>query len=275
MTSPSDVHDYLARTYPARRIGWARHARWDRARVPLEHIQMARRIGGARDPARVAAIEESLQAGERPDPVVLVRRYEDEPYRVADGFHRLLALRHLGRATADAHVGHVEEMPDLEAMHAGKLNKASALAMGWEEGSPEPGDRLLTLVKQVGEEADHYTLGVAYPADFVDAHGNFADPRDLELAAWHFMAVHRTIDIQHTSGTEGHGTVVESYIYRGPDWKVTLPGGKTFVVKPGDWLLGVIWDDAAWPMIQRRLIRGWSVYGRYSPEKAAAPAPRD
>ncbi|GMA49331.1 hypothetical protein GCM10025857_06880 [Alicyclobacillus contaminans] len=115
-------------------------------------------------------------------------------------------------------------------------------------------------------EEQHYTLGVAYPADKVDAHGEFTTAEELERTAWHWMAQHRRIGIQHQDGTEGHGIPVESYIYRGPDWKV---GDQ--VVKAGDWLLGVVWDDAAWLLIKRGILTGYSIQGDAFRKKVAAP----
>jgi len=105
-------------------------------------------------------------------------------------------------------------------------------------------------------EEQHYTLGIAYPANKVDAHGEFTTPEELEKTAWTWLAKHRKIGIQHQDGTEGHGIPVESYIYRGPDWEVN---GQ--VVKAGDWLLGVVWDDAAWQLIKRGVLTGYSIQG--------------
>lgn len=91
-----------------------------------------------------------------------------------------------------------------------------------------------------------YTLGIAYPALRVDAHGDFATHEDLERAAWEYSIHHRTIGVRHKNGTEGAGVVVESYIYRGPIWEMKDASGKTQTVHPGDWMLGVIWSDGIW-----------------------------
>lgn len=110
------------------------------------------------------------------------------------------------------------------------------------------------------EHEQRYTLGVAYPADQVDAHGDYTTPEELERAAWEFMRRvqkgRATIGLMHRSGTDGAGTVVESYIYRGPDWHV---GDQ--IVKSGDWLLGVIWDEQAWQLIKAGNISGYSIQG--------------
>jgi hypothetical protein len=51
--------------------------------------------------------------------------------------------------------------------------------------------------------------------------------------------------------------VVESYIYRGPDWQV---GEQT--VRAGDWLVGAIWNPDVWAMIKSGELTGFSFQGR-------------
>lgn len=115
------------------------------------------------------------------------------------------------------------------------------------------------------EAPRRYTLGVAYPASDVrkasdptaDTHGDTMTADELELAAWQFMAKGAAPSgIMHKSGTDGAGAVVESYIYRGPTWKVD---GQT--VEPGDWLLGVIWEAAPWADIESGKLTGYSMQG--------------
>lgn len=110
------------------------------------------------------------------------------------------------------------------------------------------------------EDEQRYTLGVAYPANRIDAHGDYTTAAELERAAWQFMRRVQMgkagIGLMHQPGTDGAGTVVESYIYRGPTWQI----GEQ-VVEPGDWLLGVIWDEMAWARIRRGEITGYSIQG--------------
>lgn len=108
-----------------------------------------------------------------------------------------------------------------------------------------------------------YTLGVAYPANrpdvgrAADGFRDFAGPDVLEDAAWSFMRKGAAIGLHHADGTEGHGQVVESYVYRGPDW----PQPNGYVVKAGDWLLGVVWDAETWPLVKSGHIQGFSPQG--------------
>lgn len=111
-----------------------------------------------------------------------------------------------------------------------------------------------TLMKT--ENQQRYTLGVAYPADEIDSHGDFASAEDVEQAAWNYLTTARGVGLMHKSGTDGAGVVVESYIYRGPDWTVDDQ-----IVKAGDWLLGVVWDEPSWHEIQAGRLRGYSIQG--------------
>ena len=111
-----------------------------------------------------------------------------------------------------------------------------------------------------------YTLGVSYPAMkpdvgvAQDGHIDFVGAEALEKTAWDWMTNHRNIGLFHKSGTEGHATVVESYIYRGPDWEVEVDGD-TYVIKAGDWLLGTVWDEYGWTLVKAGLVRGFSPQG--------------
>jgi hypothetical protein len=108
-----------------------------------------------------------------------------------------------------------------------------------------------------------YVLGIAYqsgpdPKIQMGADGarDYFSAEELEKAAWAYMSSPRDVGIFHADGTEGHATVTESYIYRGPDWTV----GDT-VVKSGDWLIGAVLDDIAWDLYKSGHISGWSPQG--------------
>lgn len=95
-----------------------------------------------------------------------------------------------------------------------------------------------------------YTLSVAYPVAEFDAHKNFANAEALERAAWDYMRSSRQVGLMHDRGTAkgattGSGELVESYIYRGPDWKIADQ-----VVTNGDWLAGIIWSPEAWEYVK-------------------------
>jgi hypothetical protein len=109
-----------------------------------------------------------------------------------------------------------------------------------------------------------YVLGVAYQAGRderiqkgLDDHRDYFTPEDLELAAWQFLAKGRASGLYHLDGTEGAAEIVESYIYRGPDWDL----GDGIVVKAGDWLVGAILDERSWQLYKSGRIGGFSPQG--------------
>jgi hypothetical protein len=115
---------------------------------------------------------------------------------------------------------------------------------------------------------DRFVLGIAYqagpdPAIKMGADGgrDFFTERELELASRTFMRKNhgQQIGLMHVDGTTeaGYAEVVESYIYRGPDW----PQADGTVVKAGDWLLGAILSPEAWQLAKRGKITGWSIQG--------------
>jgi putative serine protease XkdF len=125
-------------------------------------------------------------------------------------------------------------------------------------------------VKGVVVKADderRYTLTVAYPADSADigrardGFQDFASKDAVENAAWSYMEKARNVGLMHAEGTDGAGTVVESYVYRGPDWPLEAADGTGQVIKAGDWLIGIRWGEDAWNMIKSGEIGGVSMQG--------------
>lgn len=113
------------------------------------------------------------------------------------------------------------------------------------------------------EPERRYTLMLAWPAlkpdvaKAADGRRDYARPEVIEETAWAWMAKSRSVGLYHEDGTEGHGTVVESYIYRGPAWQVR----PDTLIKAGDWLIGTIWNDRAWALVRAGLINGMSPQG--------------
>lgn len=113
------------------------------------------------------------------------------------------------------------------------------------------------ILKRSDEQ--RYTLGVVYYALRKDAHGDQMTPEQLEKSAWGYTIKSRRVGMMHANGTDGSGEVVESYIYRGPDWTV----GEQ-VVKAGDWLMGVVWSKTTWSAIKAGKLTGYSLQGMAS-----------
>ncbi len=147
--------------------------------------------------------------------------------------------------------------------------------------SVPPVDTDLVAVNVIkAQDERRYSLGLAYPAMRVDkavaqdGHRDFVSAEALEKTAWEFLKG-GGVNIFHKSGTDGHAEVVESYIYRGPDWTFTSPvDHKEYVVKAGDWMLGTVWDEHGWSLVKAGLVNGWSPEGgarrtSVSPERLA------
>jgi hypothetical protein len=114
------------------------------------------------------------------------------------------------------------------------------------------------------DQPQRFVLGIAYQAGRdpriakgADGARDFFTAAELEKAAHSFLRSGPAVGLFHMDGTEGHATVVESYIHRGPDWEVS-PG---VVVKAGDWLVGAVLDEPAWEMYENGKITGWSPQG--------------
>jgi hypothetical protein len=128
------------------------------------------------------------------------------------------------------------------------------------------------------DDERRYTLTVAYPADSPDVgvardgFQDFASGEAVEKAAWSFMRNGGKIGAFHMDGTEGFGDLVESYVYRGPDWPVAAADGSTQVVKAGDWLIGTIWTPDAWNLFKSGEAGGVSMQGAAT---RRTPSPAD
>jgi putative serine protease XkdF len=146
----------------------------------------------------------------------------------------------------------------------------------WDGGSVET-----HVIKS--EDERRYTLTVAYPADkadvavAADGHLDFASKSAVEDAAWGYMLKYRDIGAHHKDGTSGSGQLVESYIYRGPDWTVKAANGDEVVIKSGDWLMGTVWPADQWEKWKTGEFGGMSPQGsarRRTPSAEAKAALR-
>jgi Putative phage serine protease XkdF len=138
---------------------------------------------------------------------------------------------------------------------------------------PGEGGILGVLVKSDGEKRE--TLTVAYPADradttrAADGHRDFASREALEKAAHSFLANSPNVGRHHAEGTDGSGTVLESFLWPAGDW---TPEGSCYTVREGDWLVKVRWSEDAWAEIKAGLINGVSMQGRARRRKPSAEA---
>jgi hypothetical protein len=143
------------------------------------------------------------------------------------------------------------------------------------EPEPEPWNGEGVAGKLVKAQPDRrYTLMVAYPANKCDVavakdgYQDFAGEDAVEDAAWNYMLKSRNIGLWHQDGTDNSGDVVESYVYRGPDWPIQAADGSTHVIKAGDWLMGIRWGEQAWEDVLAGRINGVSMQGIAEREEA-------
>ena len=125
------------------------------------------------------------------------------------------------------------------------------------------------IVKTIPEQK--FTLCVGYPAfkpDVAVAADGFRDwagADSVEKAAWDYLRKSPKVGLWHerTGTSEGIAEVVESYIYR-PDtpWVLEAADGSTQTICKGDWLIGLLWSDEGWDLVQSKSIAGVSPQGR-------------
>lgn len=113
-------------------------------------------------------------------------------------------------------------------------------------------------------EAQRYVLGIAYQAGpdpriakGQDGGRDYFTEAELEKAAWSYLRNGPQVGLFHVDGTTGAAEVVESYVWRGPDWNL----GDGVVAKSGDWLVGMILDEKAWSLVQAGKVNGLSPQG--------------
>lgn len=145
---------------------------------------------------------------------------------------------------------------------------AANIAASLAAAPPEPVVKRLA----VPDSPKRFVLGVAYPADAVDGHGEFMASAELEQTAWDFCRKHRQIGFYHADGTTSHGEVVESYIHRGDPWVTTAIDGSEQVIKSGDWVLGALFDEIGFHQVVSEAADGWSIDGVM--KRRLSPVPR-
>lgn len=148
------------------------------------------------------------------------------------------------------------------------------------KGAAEWDGQLVTGVLAKATDELQYTLVCVYPADKADVgvaqdgHRDFASKGAVREAAWNFLRKGAKVGLHHADGTEGAGVTVESFLWPGDDW-VTKSG---YVVKEGDWMAGIVWDDPAWELVKAGKIGGVSMQGsakRRTPTAEAIAALRE
>ncbi len=95
----------------------------------------------------------------------------------------------------------------------------------------------------------------------LDGGRDYFTAAELEKAAHSFMRNGAGGGMFHLDGTDGAFECTESWLHRGPDWRVTGPDGSVTVVKAGDWCVAGFLDEPAWDLYKRGKITGVSPQG--------------
>jgi hypothetical protein len=147
--------------------------------------------------------------------------------------------------------------PDLES-----ITDEQAEKMTGDEPDDDPDD--VTLVsKAVGTQ--RFTLGPMYIPDRLDAHGEWTDPDELQKAVWDYVdSGDRRIRLQHdTEVVAGRWLEVMTWPY-----PVEVPlmrkdaGTRTVTFPANTAFLGVQWEPWAWELVEKGLLRGYSIGGK-------------
>lgn len=161
----------------------------------------------------------------------------------------------------------ITEKPDGTTIVETGDRSAAAAKSAWD------GDSLAGRVLKADDEL-RTTWHVFYPADkadvsvAADGHRDFASKSAVRAAAHQFLRDHPKVGLWHADGTEGAGSVVESWIEQGADrvW----PDGS--VTKDGDWCGAIEWDPQTWAKVKEGLVGGVSMQGRAKRRKPAPEA---
>lgn len=105
-----------------------------------------------------------------------------------------------------------------------------------------------------------------------DGYRDYFTPEELEKAAWSLLRSGApTCGLYHVDGTEGAAEIVESMIWRADPWLIKAVDGTQVTVKAGDWLAGLLCDQAAWDLYKRGRIGGVSPQGAAKRRRPSSP----
>lgn len=131
-------------------------------------------------------------------------------------------------------------------------NKKKFLLTKSLEGKPDFEKDVDVIIDKSDEKQLVY--GVVYEPDTEDAHGDYMEADDIEVAAHNFMKEARNIDTNHDFEA-GVGEVVESYIAPA-DFEI----GEETITK-GTWVMVTKASDEVWESIKKGDITGYSMAG--------------
>ncbi len=149
------------------------------------------------------------------------------------------------------------------------LNIVDSLAAA--QAPTEPAEGAVIKALEVSGVPQRYVLGVAYPSDQLDGHQEWMSRAEVENAAWNYVRKGRQVGFYHADSTFGHAEIVESYVYRGPNWVTKDLDGTEQTIREGAWLLGAILDPAGFDLVLKGKADGFSLDGVARRRRAKPP----
>jgi len=119
------------------------------------------------------------------------------------------------------------------------------------------------VAKAIDEEL-RYTFSPWYVPNSLDAHNEWADDREVQLAFWKYLALDdRDIRLQHNVEIRAGRWVEGATIPFAFEYDVITPEGPQKLSFPANTpFLGIIWEPWAWKMVKSGAIRGLSIGGK-------------
>jgi hypothetical protein len=133
----------------------------------------------------------------------------------------------------------------------------------WAADHPDDDDEVTLVSKSVGTH--RFTLGPMYIPDRLDAHGEWTDADELQAAVWKYVdSGDRRIRLQHNRDVvAGKWLEVMTWPYPVEVPLMTKSAGARPVTFPANTVfLGVQWEPWAWELIEKGLLRGYSIGGK-------------
>jgi len=110
-----EVKELFAKNFPPKAYTWVDDAKWfGPINVPIDEVDWdaSKSWATAHQESKVQKFKADIEAGNPPRPAVMVRQPGDPKYKIVDGHHRTTAYKQLGKDTAPAYVGLVDDDDD-------------------------------------------------------------------------------------------------------------------------------------------------------------------
>jgi hypothetical protein len=119
-------------------------------------------------------------------------------------------------------------------------------------------------VAKATDEELRFTFSPWYVPNSLDAHNEWTDDREIQMAFWKYLALDdRDIRLQHNVDIRAGRWVEGATIPFAFEYDVITPEGPQRMSFPANTpFLGIIWEPWAWAMVKSGAIRGLSIGGK-------------